>query len=436
MEQGKECMHNNLQYNMLEGEMVHQDKYGAIVELFGRGVPKKAIARALDVDIKTVRKYLKLKQWVPYRRKAAATTVLSGFEDWLKARAPEVNFNARVLFRELKLKGYHGAYDAVKRYIRPFRSEHRRDALATLRFETSPGRQGQVDWGSSWVWMGERRVRVHFFVLILGYSRRLYAQAFPDEKLPDEKLSSLIAGHEAAFAWFGGCPRELLYDNPRTIVKGRECGQVVLNGTFADFSAHYGFTPRFCRPYRARTKGKVESGIRYLKQSFLPGRRFRDMDHLNSELGRWLVEVADVRIHGTTGERPIDRFRVESSALLDVKAVPPYRLETVVTRQVALDAMVSFEGNRYSVPWRYAGELVEVRVRDGGLAFICRGQVIARHPRLSGTNGKRVDPSHYKGLFRGFGERKVHEPPAHDPRWTGEEVMVRDLAVYDRVAGL
>lgn len=98
--------------------------------------------------------------------------------------------------------------------------------------------------------------------------------------------------------------------------------------------------------------------------------------------------------------------------------------------------MVSFAGNRYSVPWRYAGEIVEVQVRGGDLAFICRGDIIARHPRLSGSNQKRVDQSHYKGLFRGATERHVPNPPNHDPRWTSDEVMIRDLAIYDQVAGL
>lgn len=429
-DESEQILQNRLQQTFtLEAEMVHRDKYGAILELFEQGTPKKAIARALGVHVKTVRRHLAQGQWVPYQRETATRTVLSGFEDWLKARAPEVGYNASVLFREARLQGYQGGYETLKRFVRPLRAEQRKMAEATLRFETPPGQQGQVDWGSSAVWVGDRRVRLHFFILTLGFSRRPFAQAFTDEK-----MASFLAGHEAAFAWFGGRPRELLYDNPRTAVLRREGSQVILNATFADFAGHYGYRPRFCQPYRARTKGKVESGVKYLKRNFLAGRRFLDLAHLNRELERWLTEVADVRIHGTTGERPIDRFAHE--CLVDITAVPPYRLETVVTRQVPPDVLVSFGGNRYSVPWRYVGETVEVQVRGSEVLLLFQGELIACHPKLVGSGQRQFDPAHLQGLFRTPGERGTVQPPRHDPQWPGDDVMIRDLAIYDQIAGL
>jgi transposase len=178
---------------------------------------------------------------------------------------------------------------------------------------------------------------MRFFALVLGYSRRMFARGYPNER-----FSSLTAGHEAAFAWFGGAPRELLYDNPKTIVKdrNRETGEVEMNPAFRDFLRHYGVHPRFCRPYRARTKGKIESGIKYIKKNFLAGRRFRDLDDLKRQLEEWLLTVADVRVHGTTGVRPIDRFPQEK--LIDLRHVPPYRLESPIRRQVGSDARVAF----------------------------------------------------------------------------------------------
>jgi len=131
---------NGLQQTcMLEAEMIHRDKYGAIQELFERGVPKKAIARALGIHVKTVRRHLKRGRWVPYQREPAVGKVLSGFEDWIKARAPEVDYNASVLFREARLQGYQGGYETLKRFVRPLRAEHRKLAEATMRFETLPG---------------------------------------------------------------------------------------------------------------------------------------------------------------------------------------------------------------------------------------------------------------------------------------------------------
>lgn len=415
------CLQHNVE---LEAEMVDRDRYGAIRELHNRGVPKKAIARQLGVTVKTVRNWLRKATWQPYERLKPDNTVLAPFEQWLSSRAPEVNFNASILFRELKLSGYKGSYETVKLFVRPLRDEHQKQCDVTMRFETAPGKQGQVDWGSASVWLGDRKIRVHFFAMVLGYSRRLFARGYLNEKLP-----TLLSGHMEAFSWFGGSPRELLYDNPRTIVVDR-----VLHAGFADFAGHYGFTPRLCWPYRPQTKGKIESGVKYLKRNFLPGRRFLNLEHLNRELERWITDVADVRIHGTTGCRPIERFQEER--LLDLKTVPPYRLETSITRQVARDAMITFSGNRYSVPWRFAGQHVQVELWDEEIRILSQGEVIATHLKVTGSGRQQVDQSHYKGLFRTATERKAEEPPRFDPWWKDEEVGIRDLDIYDLVANL
>jgi transposase len=418
------------QTDLPEKEMINQDKHGAVVELAGRGTPKKAIARMLGIGIKSVRRILRREKWKPYKRRPPAKTVLTGHEEFLTRRAPEVGFNCVVLFRELKLMGYNGGYPAVQRFVKPLREAFRRDAEATLRFETAPGLQGQVDWGSSYVWFDDRRVRVRFFALVLGYSRRMFAKAFPSER-----LVHLIQGHEAAFSWLGGFPRELLYDNPKTMVTGRdaESEEVQLNPTFQDFVRHYGFRARFCHPYRAQTKGKIESGIKYIKGNFLVGRRFRDLDDLNCRLEEWMTTVADVRIHGTTGVRPIDRFQQEK--LLPFGHVPPYRLENAILRKIPTDARVCFKTNRYSVPWRLIGQQVEVRVEDGEVVLLQGDQVVARHALLSGRFQESVDPAHFRGLFRTFVTDEPNQPP-HDPRFPVEDVMVRDLSLYDQVAGI
>ena len=418
------------QNGLPESEMINRDKHGAVVELAKRGTPKKTIARMLDLDPKTVRAILAKPEWTPYKRQPAGSKVLAGFEEFLTRRAAEVDFNAVVLFREAKLLGYAGCYEVIKLFVRPLREELRRQVEATLRFETAPGRQGQVDWGTSAVWLGDRRVRTRFFALVLGFSRRMFARGFPNER-----MASLLAGHEAAFTWFGGAPRELLYDNPKTIVKSRdrETGEVEMNAVFRDFLWHYGIRPRFCHPYRARTKGKIESGIKYIKKNFLAGRRFRDLDDLNRQLEEWLISVADVRVHGTTKVRPIDRFPQEK--LIDASHVPPYRLESPILRQVSSDARVCFKTNRYSVPWRLVGRQVEVRAENDEVLLLFGGETVARHALLSGRFQESLDPSHFRGLFRMVVSQEPSQPP-HDPRFPVEDVMVRDLSLYDQAAGI
>ena len=430
METGIEVA-DTLQKNIpLEREMIGRDKHGAILELAKQGTPKKVIARMLGADIKTVRSVLSAKEWHPYRRKAVSKKILSGFEEFLRQRAEEVGFTGKVLFRELRGMGYTGGYDVLKQFVKPLRDAFRRNAEATLRFETGPGMQGQVDWGSSFVWFGEKRVRTHFFALVLGYSRRMFSKGYKNER-----IVHLLAGHEAAFSWFGGRPREILYDNPKTMVKGRDpdSEKVELNPTFRDFADHYGYKPRFCHPYRARTKGKIESGIKYIKKNFLAGRRFLDLDDMNRQLEEWLVTEADVRIHGTTGVRPIDRFAQEK--LVDLCHVPPYRLESPIRRKVPNDARVCFKSNRYSVPWQFIGRQIEARVEGDEVALLHDGREIARHELLSGRFQERVDPAHFRGLFRMVVDEEPIKPP-HDPRFPVEDVMVRDLSLYDQVAGI
>ena len=162
---------------------------------------------------------------------------------------------------------------ALLKYIAPWREPWRGAEPATVRFETGPGEQAQVDWGSTWVYLGEQRVRVHVFTMVLGYSRRMFARAYRRRV-----WMRCSTGHAAAFAHFGGRTETILYDNPRTIVMSKEesSGQVVWNAKFKDRMDFYGVTVRLCRYYRAQTKGKVESGVKYVKRNALAGRRFRD----------------------------------------------------------------------------------------------------------------------------------------------------------------
>jgi len=206
-----------------------------------------------------------------------------------------------------------------------------------------------------------------------------------------------------------------------------------MNPAFGDFIRHYGVTARFCKPYRARTKGQIESGIKYFKKNFLAGRRFRDLDDLNRQLEEWIVTVADVRVHGTTGVRPIDRFPQEK--LLDLRHVPAYRLESFIRRQVGTDARVAFQANRYSVPWHLAGRQVEVRPEGDEVVLYHDGAVVARHALLAGHFQESIDPAHFRGLFRMIVEEQGSKP-LHDPRFPVEDVMVRDLSLYDQVAGI
>ena len=272
---------------------------------------KSAIARQLALDRKTVRSILREVAWQPYHRAERTDTLLIEHRAYLERRAPLVQYSARILFQELRReRGYQGSYETVRRFVRPLRSAEQAAERATVRFETPPGQQSQIDWGHARIYFRSRPITLHVFILTLGYSRRSF-----HEPCVGETLSQFLDAQERAFDHFGGHTREHLYDRPRTVCQPSGDGRIVWNVTFRQFADYWGFEPHVCRPYRAQTKGKVESGVKYFKRNFLPGRAFVDDQDLLEQLRQWERAGADVRVHGTTHERPVDRFAREQPTL-------------------------------------------------------------------------------------------------------------------------
>ena len=273
------------------------------------------IARTLEMDRKTVRRCLRQGEWKPYRRAVRSDTLLSEHAAFIGHRAAEVDYSARILYQELKLqRNFAGSYETVKRAVAPLRSQREASEVCQTRFETEPGHQAQIDWGEVKTYFRSTPVKLHLFVLTLGYSRRAYYTAYANEQ-----LGTFMEAHEQAFEHFGGLCREHLYDRPRTVCQPQEGKKGYRwNATFKKFAEHWGYEPRLCRAYRAQTKGKVESGVKYVKGNFMPGRKFIDIEEVHAQLAEWTRTVADVRIHGTVHQRPIDRFATEQRALMPI----------------------------------------------------------------------------------------------------------------------
>jgi hypothetical protein len=297
---------------------------------------------------------------------------------------------------------------------------------ATVRFETGPGQQSQIDWGQARIHFRSRPVILHVFILTLGYSRRSF-----HEPCVGETLSQFLDAHERAFDYFGGHTVEHLYDRPRTVCQPGGDGRVVWNATFKQFADYWGFEPHLCRAYRAQTKGKVESGVKYFKGNFLPGRSFVDDQDLREQMGQWQAEIADVRIHGTTHERPAERFAREQSTLIATAGQPGFRLEASQPRRVADDYLVSFETNRYSVPFTLIGQTVEVARRGGRLHITHRGGLVAEHEELAGKYQLRVRPEHGPGAIARTARRLPSTLAIGPSRVTTPDVEIRDLAIYE-----
>jgi transposase len=339
-------------------------------------------------------------------------------------------FNCEVLYRELWQQGYDGKKTILRDYVQPYRQAARQQA--SVRFETPPGQQGQVDWGRfGTLWHEGRRRRLYCFALTLGYSRAMYAEFTVSSGMMD-----FLRCHINAFSYLGGVPEHLLHDNQKTVVHLHDpSGAHHWNAQYLDFADHYGFWPRLCRPYRAQTKGKVESGVKYIRRNFWPScPDVPTLGALNEALWSWLSGVANVRLHGTTHEVPMVRLENESLGSLHV---PPYDLSIVSSRRSSKDSFISYGGNRYSVPAAYALSPLTVREKPEGMLEIYAGlDCIARHDLVSGRHQSVVDPTHFESLWRALKHRQgVASPPAAGPRLgpqVGEpQVEVRSLDLYE-----
>ncbi|HOX60224.1 MAG TPA: IS21 family transposase [Verrucomicrobiota bacterium] len=384
--------------------MKSPDEVGAIKRLHELGWGAKRIARELGISKNTVKKYLAAGGWVEYRG-AGRPARLEPHRDWIGEEYRKHRGNAEVVRQELeRQKGITASLRTVERAVAGQRKLFAAEAKATLRFETAPGEQAQVDFGTVHVGIGDETVQVHLFVMTLGFSRRLFVAPFLDES-----RNSWQSGMERGFVHFGGVTAEMLTDNAKALVKSHDAKtrRVEFSEPFLAFARYWGFVPRACAPYRARTKGKDENGVGYVKKNAIAGRSFASWSHLESHLAWWMREIADGRIHGTTGERPIDRFERERGALSPLAGRAPFVQVRELVRKVHTDLCVEVDTNHYSVPWRYIGEEVSVRIDGSTLMVHHGGQEIARHAVATGRRARIIDKAHLSGVSSLHLERPV-----------------------------
>jgi len=368
--------------------MTPEELRNRIIECWQAGASARVIARELGISRSTVRKVLvefqagrngdeprrhfhrpsKLDPWLP--------TISS-----LLARYPQIT--AARIHEELRAQGFTGRYTIVREKLRALRPTAQQPVV---RFETGPGVQAQMDYSTytlDFTVAGRRRV--HLFGYVLGYSRRQYLRF-----VEYQDFETTVREHIRAFEHLGGVAATCLYDNMKVVVSGFDGHEPIYNPRFLAFATHYGFKPWACRPRRARTKGKIERPFHYVEQSLLNGRTFQSVEHLNDVTRWWLENVSDVHLHRTTNRRPIDRHAEELPYLvpLPARAFDP---SPVVYRVVDAEGLVAWRGNRYSVPWRYIGQTLPVRITETEvIIYSPQVEEVARHPLLAaGQTGQQ-----------------------------------------------
>jgi transposase len=378
---------------VIEGELVT-----AIRTLAGRGVGKRAIAREVGVAVNTVRRYLRDPIPAGQQIRPAARRLTDGRREEARTlyEGPAAG-NAVVVRRLLAERGCAISVRTIERAVADLRRAQRVAALATVRVETAPGDQLQIDFGQKRLLIAGTRVRIFLLVAVLSYSRRLFVKAFLNERGDDWR-----EGIAAAFLQFGGVPRTLLGDNARALVLGRDraTGTACFHPAYLAFCRDWDVQPRACAPYRARTKGKTEAGVKYVKRNALADQAFASVGALEQHLTEWMT-IADQRCHGTTREAPMVRFERDERAAL--RALPlrarPRRTQRL-RRRVALDAFVDVDTVRYSVPHRLVRDHVEVVIEDRLVRIFHGTEVVATHARSTEPFARVVDVTHYAGLWR------------------------------------
>ena len=397
-----------------------------IYEMRGAGRSIRGIAEDLGVARNTVRRCLNSAEAMRPKPRKRRASKLDPFTEYVDRRISEGLENCVVLHRELKALGYDGGYSMLKSYVSPRR--RRRQPEATVRFETAPGEQAQVDWGSlAYLDEGGKKHRIWVFVMTMGWSRACYV-----ELVRRADTAAFIQCHVNAFEYLGGVPRRCLYDNAKVVTLGRdEEKQPIWNQRMLDFAMRVGFEVRLCQPYRAQTKGKVESGVKYVRRNMWPSMRFTDDADLNRQGLEWCGSVANRRIHGTTHRVPWEMLAEERPGLGQVPGrgvLAPYLRED---RKVARDCFVSWEGSRYGVHWKWVGKTVQVGQRQGTVEVWAGDERIAVHPRAQRPGQRFILPGQWSGLPMGD-NRPRREAMA--VQISAGEVERRSLEVYELAA--
>lgn len=405
-----------------------------IKQWYRQGWSISDIARHTGHDRKTVRKAVTEAPQTAPKPRPERTRKLDPYVSYLQKRMDEGVWNAHKLYTEITERGYTGSETCVRAFVHPLRQA--RQAQATVRFETDPGEQAQVDWGHFGTISHHGRSKpLYAFVMTLGWSRAMYVEFTTSA---DE--ASFMRCHINAFAYLGGVPRKIVHDNLKTAVLGRDGdGTIHWNPRYLDFACQYGFGPHACQPYRAQTKGKVESGVKYVRGNFWVGLSYTDLKDLNGRALAWLDGVANVRVHGTTHEVPFVRLPLEG--LQPTPQRPAFDTSRISWRQSSRDCLIAYEGSYYSVPAAYVCQrlLVKETVQEEVVIHTAQGEEIARHRLATGRYQRSVQPGHYAGIQaesqRPRRAGAVQQPSSDTPEsaaWSeAPTVEARPLSVYD-----
>ena len=414
--------------------MITTEVFMDIISLHRQGFSMRAIAKKLGIHRSTVKKHIEGNAFPQYRKAKRQESIIDPYRQVIDDYLATDDYQATWLLDRLKKMGYLGSYATVRDYVRSVKE--RRSRLAYARFETEPGLQAQVDWGDFQVENPDGSTSTKYmFLMILGYSRAMYIE-FVDQCT----LETFMDCHIHAFHYLQGVPGEILYDNMKQVVIGRSKGKAIFNHEFLHFAHHYSFDTKACPPYSPWVKGKAERPMDYVRQRFWRGYVYSTMEKLNRDVKIWLDETANTRRHGTHRQPIIERWQQE---ILSLSPLPPTDYDTSIKmfRKVYKDCQISYNGNRYLVPYQMVGKKVMLKIKHHRISIYDDNVLLVSYQEGHGKHeliGNRLFYEQLKRdqqqVKRKYGKSKGKATRGLTTGSLFPQVDQRPLAEYDQYA--
>ena len=430
MKKSKNCkMSEYLKRKKRYSKMFDSVLQNQIYEFSIQGLSIRAIAKKLEISRQSVRKYMEGSQ----KPKAL---VQDSFNNYLKINSEkiktlffEMNGHCVPLLRKLK-ESYDGSANlrGLQIFCQQFRNELKNRGEATpCRYETQPGDHLQIDFGEQDVMIGGRIIRIHFFVSVLGYSRRIYVKAFTAEN-----TEAWLSGIEHAFKHFGGVPLAIVSDNTKCLVTVHNGNELRFNERYAAFCRYWNVRPIACTPYKPRSKGKCERMVRYFKENALPGKNFDSLEDLQKWIDLWLVKYSDVRkislVHtiGTGAKTPAERFvQKEQSELRSINKVFFTNIREE-TRKADKCGLIRIDNKLYQVPKAYAEKNVMVQITDTEIILHDTDNKVIRIDKAASFYTAKLQE---KSIIQDFNDISP------DFEIWGKNTLLRPLDKYEQITG-
>jgi transposase len=414
--------------------MITPEVYMDIISLHRQGLSMRAIAKKLGIHRKTVKKHIESGNFPQYKKTRSQPSILDPYRQIINDYLATDSYQTTWIFERVKKMGYPGSYETLRDFVRSIKDSRTR--LAYARFETEPGLQAQVDWGDFQIANPDGSSTTQYmFLMVLGYCRAIYV-----EFVEQCTLEAFMDCHIHAFRYLQGIPTEILYDNMKQVVISRDKGKVIFNNEFVHFAHHYSFSPKACPPYSPWVKGKAERPMDYVRQRFWRGYIYITIDKLNRDVGNWLDETANKRLHGTHRQHVNERWEQEIPFLTPIPSTD-YDTSIKLYRKVYKDCQLSYNGNHYLVPYHMVGKKVLLKIKNHLISIYDDNILLVSYQEAEGKHILVGDKHFYEQLQRDQQqtERKYGKSKGKATRGliTGSlfpQVEQRSLAEYEQYA--